>query len=188
MNNLRFNIGEVVYHASYDTSARSVECPHCLGTGRVRIIFADGVEASVGCGNCTIGYDPPTGKVTVWDGHAAVRVRIISGFEQDHEKIKWKLEDVKGFCWIGNDEDIFVVKEEAEARAAALAAEQTKRSEAQVYKKEKDMRSWAWNASYYRKEIKRAKELIEYHEKKLAVACLKAKEQKTIARVALEEK
>ena len=188
MSRLRFNIGEVVYHASYDTSARSVECPHCLGTGRARIIFADETEVSIGCGNCALGYDLPSGKVTIWDAHAAVRARIISGFEQDHEKTQWKLEDVKGYCWTANDEDIFSTREAAEARATVLAAEATKWNEAKVYKKEKDTRSWAWNASYHRKEIERAKEQIEYHEKKLRVACLKAKEQKAIARTALEEK
>ena len=187
MSKLRFNVGDVVYHATYSTSARNVECPHCLGTGRVRIIFADDVEASIGCGNCASGYDLPSGKVTIWDGHTAVQVRTVSGFTQHHEKVEWRLGGADGYCWVANDEDVFATEEEAEARAEVLAAEATKWNEAKVYNKEKNTRSWAWNASYHRSEIKRAKQQIEYHEKKLAVACLKAKEQKTIARAALAE-
>jgi hypothetical protein len=188
MSKLRFNIGDVVYHASYGTSARKVECPHCLGTGRVRIIFADDAEASIGCGNCAHGFNPPSGEVTIWEGHAVVQTRIVSGFTQSHEGIEWSLDALGGCAWIGNDEDIFETKEEADARAAVLAAEATKYNEDKIYKKEKDTRSWAWNASYHRAEIKRAKQQIEYHEKKLAVASLKAKEQKTTARAALEGK
>jgi hypothetical protein len=42
--------------------------------------------------------------------------------------------------------------------------------------KTKDHRSWAWNASYHRRNIKDLERQLEYHRSKLAVCAANAKE------------
>jgi hypothetical protein len=71
----------------------------------------------------------------------------------------------------------------AGALLKARKADQEEREK--IGAKEKPTRTWAWNASYHRKEIKRCKESIEYHERKLAAANLKARSEK--ASVALPQ-
>lgn len=169
----RFNIGDIVWTAGYTTTERYVECPHCAGTGRIRVIFADDVEASIDCQNCAHGYDDPSGRVRVYDPHAFAQRSVVSGFTISENGIEWRLDSYR----ICEDENVFATEEEALARAQVLSADAAKRSEEAVYQKERNTRSWAWNASYHRNEIKRAKQQIEYHTKKLAVASLKAKEK-----------
>jgi hypothetical protein len=180
MSDPRFKIGDIVWVASYGTTARRVECPHCAGTGRIRVIFADDVEASIDCQNCSSGFNPPSGKVTVWEPHEQVNARYVSGFTISAHGIEWRLDENR----ICKNEEVFATKEDAEERAKVLVENARKESEDRVLKKEQDTRSWAWNASYHRKEIKRAEASIEYHRRKLAVASLKAKSD----RAALEQK
>ena len=80
------------------------------------------------------------------------------------------------------DEDkVFLTESEAQTRADLMAAEYDAEERERIFKKEKDQRSWAWNASYHRKEIKEAERRIEHHKKKLAHAALKAKEKIDVA-------
>jgi hypothetical protein len=60
-------------------------------------------------------------------------------------------------------------------RSQAMCDEANAAERARVLNKEKDTRTWAWNASYHRREIADAKKRIEYHAAKLAVASLKSK-------------
>ena len=185
-NTPRFKMGDVVWLAQYRTTERYVECSHCAGTGRIRVIFADDVEASIDCQNCAQGYDPPTGKVRVYDPYPHAQRSVVTGFTISGDGIDWLLlARTRKLAWqidgpfyrTCEDEDVFATEEEALARAQVLSADAAKRSEEAVYQKEKNTRSWARNASYHRNEIKRAKQQIEYHTKKLAVASLKAKEK-----------
>lgn len=59
--------------------------------------------------------------------------------------------------------------------AAEADAEELRR----IAEKEKPTRTWSWNATYHRKEIKRCEESIARHRAKLSVASLKAKEDRS---------
>lgn len=59
-----------------------------------------------------------------------------------------------------------------------MAAHADTAERARILGKEKGGRSWAWNATHHRREIKTAQERIAYHTSKLAVAALNAKEDK----------
>jgi hypothetical protein len=74
--------------------------------------------------------------------------------------------------------DVFTDEASAKLRADQMAEEHDREERDRIFKKEKDSRSWAWNASYHRKEIKEARRRLEYHTSKLAVASLKSKEDK----------
>ena len=73
---------------------------------------------------------------------------------------------------------IFETKKEAIDYAQSLIEVRNAEEDKRMRGKEKDHRSWAWNAHYHRKEIRDYKKRIEYHEKKLAIASVKAKEDK----------
>jgi len=174
MSNLRFQAGEVVWWATHEVEPEHLTCPHCGGTGRLRITFHDDTEASIDCANCSVGYDPPTGIVTLYGHKARANKGIVTGFSLDAGKVEWRIGDF----FIVQDEDVFQHEAEALARAAEMAEKHNERELTRTLSKEKDTRSWAWNASYHRNQIKDAEKKIEYHRAKLNVAALKAKEER----------
>jgi hypothetical protein len=76
---------------------------------------------------------------------------------------------------------VYVTEAEARVRADQMALEADEEERAKISKKEKDQRSWAWNASYHRKQIKEHERQLGYHRAKLAHAAIKAKEPKEAA-------
>lgn len=67
--------------------------------------------------------------------------------------------------------------EEAQAAAAAMAVQWDADERAKIATKERDTRTWAWNASWHRGRIKDLERELAYHTSKLAVAAIKAKEK-----------
>ncbi len=173
-NGMRFKVGDTPWWATWDNTETSVECPHCGGTGRIRVTFHDDVEVSIPCENCSRGYEPPTGRVTAWERTTNVRRVTIKGFEFRDGVMKWQ---TTGSYTI-EDTNLFETEDDAKARADALAAEAVAHELEQIGKKAKDERSWAWNASYHRKEIKRCEQSIKHHTAKLSAANLKQRKMK----------
>jgi hypothetical protein len=178
---LRFHVGQLVWRASFDCTNDSIECPDCGGTGRIRCLLHDDTLVSVECAGCRVGYDPPTGRVRTYRRTGQARATTISGYEVHESKVTWRTTD----SYLVDDENLFATEQEAQTRAAILAAEHDEEELRRIARKEKDTRSWAWNAHYHRKCIKDAEKQIEYHTKKLNVASLKAKEDKAHAKATL---
>jgi hypothetical protein len=151
-------------------------CPDCGGTGRLRVTFHDETQVSIACQNCAVGYDPPTGRVTIHRSEGFARTAVVSGFENAHGKFRWHVDSAGGCYRIIDDEDAFESEAPALAKARMRAAEYQHTERKRIAHKEKDTRSWAWNASYHRRCIKEAQKQIEYHTAKLNVAAIKAKE------------
>lgn len=176
MSALRFEVGQQVWVADFSPLDPSYEtCPDCGGTGRLRVIFHDETQVSIACQNCALGYDPPTGRIMVRRVAPNARQAIICGYES-HDKIRWHVDSVANCYRIFDDEKVFVTQAEAQARAESDAAEYEANERKRLFEKEQDTRSWAWNASYHRKQIKEAQRQIEYHTAKLSVAALTALE------------
>ncbi len=172
---MRFQIGQVAWIATFEARETSIECPDCAGTGRLRVMFADDSVVSIDCSACGPGYNPPTGRIRVYDRSPSAKYTTITGVEV-RAKTEWRTAD--SYCV--DDEDIFDNESDALSRAAEKAAEHDRAERDRVNHKEKDGKSWGWHAIYHRREIKSAHAKIEYHTKKLAVANLKAKEVKAI--------
>lgn len=141
---MRFEIGDKVFWATNATQANHIKCPDCGGTGRPRVTFHDDTEA---CSNCSLGYDPPTGFVRYFSRVPAVKLVEITGLEITAEKISWQ---ISGAHIISN-EDLFRSESQAMERARVLF-EMHEREH--ILKKEKDTKTWAWNATYHRRAIK----------------------------------
>jgi hypothetical protein len=174
---MKYQIGDEAWWAKFENTETSIECPHCGGTGQVLVTFHDETTVSVECQNCSRGYNPPTGRVVVYDRTAKAELVTISGVELRAGKTpEYRAADGPSSSWIIDENRLFRTREEAMKCAEGLAEQADKEERAKVSLKEKDTRSWAWNATYHRNQIKHAKKEIAYHESKLAVASLKAKE------------
>lgn len=173
----RFNVGDPVFLAKFQASEKRVACPDCGGTGQLRVTFHDETTVSIGCTNCSRGYDDPTGAVTVHERKPTAEALIVNGLEIEGTTVRYRLGGGPGWHWIGEDADVFATPDEAMVRAQVLADEATKEERQRVYRKERDTRSWSWNATYHRKAIKEAHRQIDYHTRKLNVAAIKAKEK-----------
>lgn len=170
MQKPKYEIGQEVWWATCETEETSLECPHCGGTGRLRVIFHDETTVSIECENCAVGYDPPTGRVKCSVRKPTARMVIISGVEvrTDGEYFEYRTT----LSYIVPEEHLFEAEADALEKATQISVERDREERERVLRKEKDARSWAWNASYHRNEIKRAEKNIEYHKAKLAVANL----------------
>jgi hypothetical protein len=73
------------------------------------------------------------------------------------------------------EKDLFETEAEAMVAAEAMAAEYDEEERKKILTREKDGKSWAWNATYHRRCIKQAEKDLDYHTRKLKVANLKAK-------------
>ncbi len=180
---IKYEIGQEVWRATCNREETSVECPDCGGTGRIRVTFHDDTTVSIDCQRCALGYEPPTGRIAVYDRVAKAERVTITGIDvRSGEEPEYRT----NVSYIIDENRLFETREEALACAEKLAEEWDREEREKIAKKEKDTRSWAWNASYHRNCIKRAEREIEHHTAKLNVASLKAKEQK--ARATPEER
>ncbi len=171
---MKYEIGQSVWVATWDSSENYVTCPDCGGTGRIRVIHHDDTVMSIECAGCSLGYDPPTGRVRVYDRRPRAELTYIVGVEITAGKTEW---NTKG-RWHLDEAEIYETEDEALA-AAVLKAEKADREEREkIATKEKPTRTWSWNAHYHRRQIKDAERNLKHHTAKLAVARLKAKEDK----------
>jgi hypothetical protein len=182
----QYEIGQDIFYAAFNSyKSEYVTCPDCGGTGRLRVTFCNETTVSIPCANCAHGYDEPTGKIMVYCRKGEVIKCQISGIEISDGEVEYRAEyytfDDQGRTFRGcrciKEEDVFLSETEAQARADKLAADYDAEERAKIFRKEKNQRSWAWNASYHRKQIKDAERSLEYHRKKLAHAALKTKEK-----------
>jgi hypothetical protein len=167
---MRFNIGDVAWHASYSSMNDDATCPDCGGTGRLRVTFHDETQVSIDCQNCAHGYEKPTGRVRVYQRTPTATAFHVTGFEVGGDEHRYH-----DGCQIVDDADLYATRDAAMAAAANKVQKANEEEQKRVFKKERDTRTWAWNASYHRREIKDANRRIAYHTAKLAVAVIKAK-------------
>lgn len=167
-----FQIGDLVWRATWEYSQSYVTCPDCGGTRALTFVMYDGTEHTIDCAGCASGYEPPRGVLPVGNYKPEASPHTVTGMKLRTEGgFEYTLNN--GF-YIG-EENLFATKEEAQARAEALGQEKAAEDLSRIYKKEKDTRSWAWHVHYHRREIKEAQRRLDYHTKKLCVAKEKAK-------------
>ncbi len=165
---MKFNIGDTVFHATfYPTTTKWVECPVCMGEGRVQVIYGGGKQASIACDYCSLGYTPPTGKVKIYAALAHAEPLVITGVELEAG-------GKERYNYIDSSE-LFKTKEEAFKRAEEKAEEYKKKEVARLKEKEKPNKSWSWHVGYHKREIKRLQKNIDQHQARLEAANLKAK-------------
>lgn len=173
----KFKLGDQVWRPTFQSRAAWITCPDCGGTGRLRVTFHDETTVSIECQNCAKGFEPPTGKVHIYERTPEAHMATVSGMEIEAGKITYRLSTALGNGYIVEEDSLATDHAEALVKARAIADEAAAEELRRIHRKEKDTRTWAWNASYHRKEIKRAERQIIYHTAKLNAANLKAREE-----------
>lgn len=168
----RFSVGDSVWYAHTMQSEEVVVCPDCQGKKHLRVIMGDDSEVTIDCSLCSPrGYEPSRGYVRTYKYQSVSSESTVSGMECNAGKTRYHLIDRYGL----DDSDCYSFKELADARALELAAEYQAREAAELKRKEKDGRSWAWHVRYHRECAKRAMEEYKRHMEKLDAAKLHAK-------------
>ncbi len=171
----KFQIGETVWVARFEMVKQWLECPDCCGSGVLTVIKGDGLKVSIECTGCQSGYEPPKGRVYLYEHKESVRQTEITGIEQAVEDNKVVIKYRSTHDYIHDSAHITTTREEAVEIAQRLACNADREEKERFQKKEKPERSWAWNATYHRSQLKEAQKQVEYHSGKLAVAKLKQK-------------
>ena len=126
----KYNLGDVVWRATFGVEEAWVTCPDCGGTGRLRVTFHDETQVSIECRNCSVGYAPPLGQVKVYDRVGKAECLVVEGIvicDGGFEYNRWQKEA-----------DLFATVEEAQAAAAAMAVQWDADERAKIATKEKD--------------------------------------------------
>lgn len=168
----KYNIGDEVWWASFESEPGYVTCPECGGTGQITCLLFDDTRVSVDCAGCTRGYLGPQGRLQVYARKPRAKLCTINRMEIDAGKIEYGITD--SYCV--DETDLFPSEAEALVRAEEKAANAEAEELARIARKEKDTRSWSWHVHYHRRSIREAERQIAYHTSKLNVAKLKAKD------------
>jgi hypothetical protein len=174
---MKYEIGQKLWLASWDSSEDWITCPDCGGTGRLRVTFHDETTVSIECAGCASGYNPPTGYVRVYNRHAKALPVTITGVEVRDGKTEWRTDS--HYC--PDECDLYDNENDCLAGALLKAKKADQEEREKIGAKEKPTRTWSWNATYHRKQIKEAQRNLEYHTKKLAAANLKSRSEKAAA-------
>jgi hypothetical protein len=129
----KFNIGDVVYHATVTTERRSHPCPDCLGTRKWKAVSPAGAEFSFGCPRCggqyhakhdlTLDYSwwvPTASKRTI----GSIKANTDKGDSYDGGNTYMCHETGIGSGSIYREAELFLTKEGALAHAQLKADEQ----------------------------------------------------------------
>jgi hypothetical protein len=134
--------------------------------------MGDGTEVSVDCEACRRGYEGSPGYVIVHTRKPMAMPATIQGVRVEGDKVEWQT----SASYIVEDDRLFLTEADALAKANEIAAEADRAERDRINQKEKPTSTWAWNATYHRREIKEAQRRIEYHTAKLNVANLKKRD------------
>ena len=172
----KFNIGDVAYRAHAGQERIWITCPECLGSGRLRVILGDESEVSIACVCCECGYEGSPGRIQTYAFRSEVQEAEIVGVESEVRDGGLRTRYKFNGCYIVDEKDLFATHEDAQARAGELVLEHEVEEVKRLKYKEKQTKTWAWNVSYWRHEIRRAKETIERATVRLNVAPKNIKE------------
>lgn len=166
----QFNIGDTAFLARSGQDQIWITCPECLGSGRLRVILGDDSQVSIACVCCERGYEGSPGKIQTWAFRETVEEITITGVESELRNGDIFLTYKFHGCYTTDSTNLFATREDALPRAAQLTAEREAEEKRRLGYKEKQTKSWAWNVSYWRGIIRRAKKDIASAEARIAVA------------------
>jgi hypothetical protein len=174
---MKYQIGQEVWFAGFDSVRTYVECPDCGGSARVRVMLPDDTIVSIACEGCREGYNGSWGRIRVYTRKPTCELVTLTGVEIEGEKAEWRALN----HYRMSEDDLFDNEADCMVAAQAKADRYDQEERDRINHKEKPLKSWAWHAHYHRKQIKDAEKNIEYHKARLAVASLKAKADKVAA-------
>lgn len=170
-----FNIGDKVWFVRSGQREKWITCPHCFGNKKLTVILGDGTQIGMDCACCDRGWMGSWGEIAVYEWDACVLCGLITSVELCEREYKYRTDS----CYCADH--YFFTKEEAEAEQLILEMQHIESEKQRIHnKKEYASKSWAWNATYHRRQLKNAQRDIEYHSTKLELAKSKSKEEKSV--------
>lgn len=177
-----FQLGQTVFTVSEYEKRIPEICPDCLGTRVITVILATDEQHIIDCDLCKQGWEGSTGR---WEERVSafrVEEQIVTGVELLHRYDEYadKLIEAQYICNHSRfyDYDVFATREEASLRGEEMIQKYNERATKSISTKYDHKRNWAWHVRYHRENIRRAEKDIVYNKSKLAVALVKAKEDK----------
>ena len=58
-----FELGVQIWWVGHGHQEKWITCPECVGSKKLRVIQGNGQEFEIDCAACTLGYEPPSGKI-----------------------------------------------------------------------------------------------------------------------------
>ena len=180
MTKPRFNIGDTAWVAYAGQTEVWIQCPHCFSEKYLTVILGDKSQITIDCECCKAGYEGCKGMIKTYEFKTGAQSIVIN-------KIEWSDHNCEFQYNYKNDKDVFATEAEALVRAMKLKMEQQQAEKDRLeWMKENPKKSWAWNATYHRKQLKDAQRNVEYHTKKLAVALEHKKEEPKVETIKKE--
>ena len=175
--NLKYNIGDKVWIASWDSSQYWTKCMECGGTDQFTVILWNDTKHSVACDACSQpGWDQPKGFVRAYNNKPKVEQLTITGFEVNRDKIEYKLGSGYNSFYIKKEDELFDTEAKALEEASRLTQMVNEKEQQRTQLKEKPSRTWSYHVGYHRNRIRQLERDLEYHKAALNVAKIKAKE------------
>jgi hypothetical protein len=176
-----FSLNEIVFVTTFSAHEQVlIECPECNGDKFVTVLAGRNPPVTVACENCKahgLGLEEfSRGTVVQNIARGSVLTAKITGIEiRNDGRVEYRTS--KG---IFDQSHIFALGSQLAQLSADLMAKEYNDAEAERHtRKHRCDRTWAWNASYHRKEIKEAQRRLEYNTRALSVAARLAKKAKT---------
>ncbi len=180
MMEIKYNIGDKVWYASYANRETTVLCDDCYGTGLLHVTLGNGETFAIECTNC-VSSDwsrKPTGYMKRYNYEKKAEYSTITGVNITGNGVGYTISVNGGMYTIRTPEEISDTEEGALLYASKLAEEAEVAATDRFNRcKENGKRTWAWNVSYHRKCIKEAERQLAYHKAKLSIAALKVKDK-----------
>jgi len=170
----RYNVGDEVWYASYERREVRVPCPVCYGDKSVIVILGNGDEVQVECAYCQSGFNPPMGFVTEYIQEPRAEFQVITNRRVVEEYGNEEISYYSSHYGLYPDR-MFDTESEAMNKAIEMqiADEQYKLE----HPKQKNEKSYTWNAGYHMKNAASRRKEAEYHEAKAKICKAKSKEK-----------
>lgn len=174
MREPKFKVGQEVWFVHTKTEEAKEVCKDCLGSAYLTVILGDKSQVTIKCEGCNRGWAGSNGCNNYWKHTELPKKTMITRMEYNQDG-EWEYGSHDSYGHL--EEDIFLTEEGCRERAVIVAEERTQKEIERIQYKYNNQRTWAWNASYHRKQIRQAKSTIEWSTKCLEVAKAKAKKQ-----------
>lgn len=165
----RYAVGDVVWVARAGTTQKERPCRICAGDRRVTLLLGSGDRVELDCDYCQAGWATPTGVELYYGYDASATSYVVTAIETvsdaQGEHVTYRSGSDGGWTSFAAA-DCYPTHDDAIAHCAEKVAQHEAEQEAQMARKEKGQRSYAWNAGYHLRNAEKARIEVLYHERK----------------------
>lgn len=156
-------LGQVVWWTGYGSRTDYIQCPECCGTCVIEMIKGNGERVTLDCGLCSVGYEPPTGKIKQYVYEHTPTPFVAGRVRMDGDEF-WYSEsppDASSYSSVKST-DLFASREECQARCDELNRERAKADEEMLLRNISHKRQHlSFSASYWSREVKKLEKQID---------------------------